>query len=147
MHKTIITLSAAVALALSGCANVGTMGQQADVATTAVGLSQGLAETNPAALPLVPAKIVATGMARKMKDPEDCRAATQGLSIAGFGAAGFNVAVLAGAAAGPAGLVALGTMAALWRPAYFGAVDSCQQGPGLPPGVKAAEESPFRDAS
>jgi len=146
MTKT-LALTAAVTLALSGCANVGTMGQQADVATTAAGLSQGLAEANPVALPLVPAKIVATGMARKMKDPEDCRAATQGLSIAGFGAAGFNVAVLAGAAAGPAGLVALGTMAALWRPAYFGAVDSCQQGPGLPPGVKAVEESPFRDAS
>ncbi|MCG6941455.1 MAG: hypothetical protein LJE69_09410 [Thiohalocapsa sp.] len=123
------------------------MGQTADVATTAVGLSQGLAEANPAALPLIPAKVAMTGMARRMDDPEECREATQGLSLAGFGAAGWNLAMLAGVSTGGAGLLALGTMALLWRPAYFGAVNSCQQGPELPPGVKAAEASPFREAS
>jgi len=88
---------------------------------------------------------MATGMARKMKDPEKCREATQGLSLAGFGAAGFNAAVLAGAAAGPAGLAGLGLMALLWRPAYDAALTSCEQPTGLPPGVKPPENSPFRE--
>lgn len=82
-------------------------GQAADVATTAIGLSQGFVEANPlvasAVVPVSVAKIGGTWLAQEYGSPETCRAVTRSFGPIGWGAAGWNAGILAGI--GPAAIV------------------------------------------
>lgn len=99
------TALALVAL-LAGCATAD-YGQLADSATTAVALSrEGFAEGNPLlsgmSWPWIAATKIAITQAFKLTPPVVCEPGLLGLSLGGFGAALWNIAVLAGS--GPAAL-------------------------------------------
>jgi hypothetical protein len=93
-------------LFIAGCA-IADRAQLADVATTAAGVSQGLAEANPLMAPLVnhPAGLVAMavvklGANQALKSAEDPNACLRGLTVTttvGYGAALANLGVIAGA--------------------------------------------------
>lgn len=92
--------------ALSGCA-IADYGQLADSATTAVALSQdGFAEGNPLlggmSWPWIAATKIAATQAVKLTPPVICEPGLTGLALTGFGAAIWNIAVLAGS--GPAAI-------------------------------------------
>lgn len=99
------TALALVAL-LAGCATAD-YGQLADSATTAVALSrEGFAEGNPLlsgmSWPWIAATKMAITQAVKLTPPAICEPGLVGLSLGGFGAALWNIAVMAGS--GPAAL-------------------------------------------
>lgn len=100
-----------VLVLLAGCAR-SESGREADtassldVASTAAALStvEGAAELNPAALPLVPVRFIAS----RYLDKRPCLERRSGhavLSGVGFGAMGNNVLVMSGAAFPPLGLL------------------------------------------
>ena len=78
-------------------------GQLADVATTLGGLTQGFVEANPMGYAVLPVKWVALEATNEMR-MIDCVAARQALAATGWGAAGWNLAVIAGHQ--PLGIVA-----------------------------------------
>lgn len=82
-------------------------GQAADVATTAIGLSQGLVEANPivasAVGPISALKVGGTWLAQQHGSPETCFAVTKAGGPIGWAAAGWNAGILAGI--GPAAIV------------------------------------------
>ena len=94
------------------CLNVGpdidgaTAGQAADAATTALALGSSLAEANPIAagiidtggVPLLAATKIGLGEAVESLPNEECRAWKDSLAVTGWGAAGWNLGLVA---AGP----------------------------------------------
>jgi hypothetical protein len=81
------------------------LGQGADLATTAVGLANGLAEANPLGATVLPLKVWMLSDTRNMSF-QDCVASRTGLDIIGFGAGAANAATITGAPTG-VGLVML----------------------------------------
>lgn len=90
--------------------------QALDVGTTAIGLNAGLSEANPVVssaldgglgVPLSGLKLFGGTLAENL-DTEHCRGVQTGLSVAGTGASGWNLALLAGGGPGgaAAGLIA-----------------------------------------
>ena len=91
--------------ALSGCAHAD-WGQLSDSATTAVALNSGFAEGNPllsgASWPVIAGVKVALTQAVKLTPPAICEPGLMGFAVFGYGAALWNLGVLAGS--GPAAL-------------------------------------------
>jgi len=99
-------------------ADMALIGQSADLATTAVGLAAGMAEANPImAGPGLPvALVVKLGVSEYAETlpTADCRKVKNAATFAGWGAAGWNLCVLATAGSGGAAApvcAALGLMA------------------------------------
>lgn len=91
---------------LTGCATAD-YGQLADSATTAVALSQeGFAEGNPLlggmSWPWIAATKIAVTQVVKLTPPAICEPGLTGLALTGFGAAIWNIGVMAGS--GPAAI-------------------------------------------
>lgn len=97
----ILVLSAA----LAGCATAD-YGQLADSATTAVALSNGYIEANPLlggmSWPWIAVTKIAVTQVVKLTPPEICEPGLTGLALTGFGAALWNIGVMAGS--GPASI-------------------------------------------
>lgn len=101
---------------LSGCATAD-FAQTADSATTAIALQSGFSEGNPifhgAAWPIIAGvKLGVTQVAKTLPDPY-CEAALFGLTVGGFGAAIWNIGVLAGSCAAAIPVIAISTLV-LW---------------------------------
>lgn len=93
-------LPLAMCAALVGCATAD-YGQLADSATTAVALSrEGFAEGNPLlggmSWPWIAATKIVVTQAVKLTPPVICEPGLTGLALTGFGAAVWNIAVIAG---------------------------------------------------
>lgn len=96
----------ALSALLGGCA-LADYGQLSDSATTAVALSrEGFAEGNPLlsgmSWPWIAATKIAVTQAVKLTPPEICEPGLTGLTLGGFGAALWNIGVMAGS--GPAAI-------------------------------------------
>lgn len=101
---------------LFGCATAD-FAQTADSATTAIALQSGFSEGNPifngAAWPVIAGvKFGVTQVAKTLPDPY-CEAALFGLTIGGFGAAIWNIGVLAGSCVVAIPIIAVSTLV-LW---------------------------------
>ncbi len=90
---------------LIGCSHAD-WGQLSDSATTAVALNSGFSEGNPllsnASWPVIASVKVVLTQAVKLTPPEICEPGLTGLAVFGYGAALWNIGVLAGS--GPAAL-------------------------------------------
>ena len=107
------TAALALTLALTGCATAD-YAQMADVATTAIGIESGLGvEGNPvwggASWPVIAVVKIGVTQAVKLTPKEFCEPGLLSLTLAGSGAALWNIGVIAGS--GPA---ALPVVAGLW---------------------------------
>lgn len=95
----------ALSAALSGCATAD-YGQLADSATTAVALSNGYSEANPLldgmSWPWIAVTKLAVTQVVKLTPLEICEPGLTGLALGGFGAAIWNIGVMAGS--GPAAI-------------------------------------------
>ncbi len=100
------------ALLLTGCATAD-YAQLADVGTTAIALNSGFVEGNPvwggAGWQVIAAVKIGATQAIKLTPQEVCEPGLFGLTVAGFGAALWNIGVMAGS--GPA---AIPVAAMLW---------------------------------
>lgn len=101
---------------LSGCATAD-FAQTADSVTTAIALQSGFSEGNPvfhgAAWPIIAGvKFGVTQVAKTLPDPY-CEATLFGLTIGGFGAAIWNIGVLAGSCAAAIPVIMVSTLV-LW---------------------------------
>ena len=108
------TAALALTLALTGCATAD-YAQMADVATTAIGIESGLGvEGNPvwggASWPVIAVVKIGVTQAVKLTPKEFCEPGLLSLTLAGSGAALWNIGVIAGS--GPASLP---IVAGLWR--------------------------------
>lgn len=113
---------------LSGCATAD-YGQLADSATTAVALSrEGFAEGNPLlsgmSWPWIAATKIAVTQAVKLAPPVVCEPGLVGLSLGGFGAAVWNIAVMAGSGPAALPLIVVGG-GLLWEPFAADAKATC----------------------
>lgn len=117
-----------VALATGGCAHIASVGQGADSATTLLGTSQGLVEANPiiAGAPVLLVLKPLLPLSFKYMRRENCEVATRATAVAGFGAAGWNVAILGGVAPPLAAVAGLGTGALVWDASRQGADRHCR---------------------
>jgi hypothetical protein len=121
----------ALTLALSGCATAD-YAQLADVGTTIIGIESGLAvEGNPvwggASWPVIAVVKIGVTQAVKLTPKEVCEPGLMGLTLAGSGAALWNVGVIAGS--GPAAIpVVLGLWYWQWDNWTQDAVNDCQAG-------------------
>ena len=104
-------------------------GQAADIASTALGLSQGFVEANPiggtpAGLGvLVALKLAGPSIADRMDLPS-CIALRQGLASFGFGAAAWNLGLLIAPAVGIVGAIVAYTMTDDRKPALRACVEA-----------------------
>lgn len=84
---------------LAGCSHVD-YAQLADSTTTAVGLSSGYVESNPVlsglSWPYIAAVKIGATQAIKLTPPEICEPGLLGLTASGYGAALWNIGVMAG---------------------------------------------------
>jgi len=125
--------SALVAVLLTwllGCAHAD-RAQIADGATTWVALSNGFAEANPLLSglsgPAILAVKIGVTQAVKQTPNEVCEPGLMGLTVAGYGAALWNIGVMAGS--GPAAIpVALGLVLWQWDSWVVDARDTCAPG-------------------
>lgn len=123
-------LVAALLALLLGCAHAD-RAQIADGATTWVALSNGFAEANPLLSGLSGPAILAVkvGVTQVVKQTpnEVCEPGLLGLTVAGYGAAAWNIGVMAGS--GPAAIpVALGLALWQWDSWALDARDTCSPG-------------------
>jgi hypothetical protein len=117
------------ALLLTGCATAD-YAQMADIGTTAIGLESGFVEGNPvwggANWPVMAVVKIGVTQAVKLTPPEVCEPGLFWLTIAGSGAAIWNVGVIAGS--GPAAIpVAIGLWWWQWDNWQADAVMDCQK--------------------
>lgn len=118
-------------LALTGCATADHY-QLADVATTIIGIESGLGvEGNPvwggASWPVIAVVKIGVTQAVKLTPKEFCEPGLLSLTLAGSGAALWNIGVIAGS--GPAALpVVAGLWWWQWDNWNKAAVDDCQKG-------------------
>ncbi len=118
------------ALLLSGCATAD-YAQMADVGTTAIALNSGFVEGNPvwggAGWQVIAAVKIGATQAIKLTPQEVCEPGLFGLTVAGFGAALWNIGVMAGS--GPAAIpVAAMLWAWQWDNWTQDSVNDCQKG-------------------
>jgi len=125
------TAALALTLALTGCATAD-YAQMADVATTAIGIESGLGvEGNPvwggAEWPVM--FVVKLGAVQILKETpkEVCEPGLMGFTLAGSGAALWNIGVMAGS--GPAAIpIVLGLWYWQWDNWIQDSVNDCQRG-------------------
>lgn len=120
-------------LLLQGCAtfpSYGDYGQLADSATTAVALESGFAEANPIlsdlSWPVITAVKLGVSQASKLLPDVACVPAQTVLASAGFGAAVWNLGVIAGANPILALPVSLGVFFLTWEPSRVNSVAVCE---------------------
>ncbi len=118
------------ALLLTGCATAD-YAQLADVGTTAIALNSGFVEGNPvwggAGWQVIAAVKIGATQAIKLTPQEVCEPGLFGLTVAGFGAALWNIGVMAGS--GPAAIpVAAMLWAWQWDNWTQDSVNDCQKG-------------------
>jgi hypothetical protein len=128
MKKSVLFLCCANLI--SGCAHISQAdyAQSADVITTAVGLSNGLSEANPiwgdAGWPVMAVVKLGVTQAVKLAPEPYCTPGLMGLTIAGYGAALWNIGVMLGS--GPAAIpVAVGVLGWQWENLMDDAVLTC----------------------
>jgi len=117
MKKSVLFLCCA---SISGCAHISQAdyAQTADVVTTAVGLSNGLSEANSiwgdVNWPVMAVVKLGATQAVKLAPEPYCTSGLMGLTIAGYGAAFWNVGVMLGS--GPLAIpVAVGVLGWQWE--------------------------------
>ncbi len=117
------------ALLLSGCATAD-YAQMADVGTTAIALNSGFVEGNPvwggAGWPVIAAVKMGATQAIKLAPSEVCEPGLFGLTVAGFGAALWNIGVIAGC--GPAAIpFIIGLTWWQWDTWQASAIEDCKK--------------------
>lgn len=128
MKKSLLFLCCASFI--SGCTHISQAdyAQSADVVTTAVGLSNGLSEANfiwgDANWPVLAVVKLGVTQAVKLAPEPYCSSGLMGLTLAGYGAALWNIGVMLGS--GPAAIpVAVGIFSWQWENLMTDAVFTC----------------------
>lgn len=117
------------ALLLTGCATAD-YAQISDIGTTAIALNSGFVEGNPvwggASWPVIAAVKIGATQAIKLTPQEVCEPGLFGLTVAGFGAALWNIGVIAGC--GPAAIpVIIGLTWWQWDAWQASAIADCKK--------------------